>query len=342
MTESQHPPEAASTVAGHGSDPQGGVAHGEGDHGGGAHHGGGHGTGAVIAALIANALIAIAKFIAAAASGSSAMLAEGLHSVADSANQALLLFGNGRSKRPPDSTHPFGYGKELYFWSLIVAIVLFGLGGGFSLYEGIRHLAHPGELGDPTWSYGVLAFAFVVELAALLYALRAFKHRYPNAPFWKALRTSKDPLLFVPIGEDAAALLGVVVAFLGVFFAQQLSMPELDAAASVVIGLILAGVAIFLMVETRALLIGEAVGPAVRARIFDAVESDSAVEAVHRLATMHLGPGEILLAVDVQFAPNLSGDALTRAIERIEHRIRESDPEFVHIYLEAHSLAQPA
>ncbi len=309
---------------------------------GGGHHGaGGHGTGAVIAALIANAVIAVAKFIAAAASGSSAMLAEGLHSVADSANQALLLFGNRRSQRPPDRMHPFGYGKELYFWSLIVAIVLFGLGGGFSLYEGIRHLRHPAELGDPTWSYAVLGFAFIVELAALLFALRAFKRRYPGAPFWKAFRKSKDPLLFVPIGEDAAALVGVLVAFLGVFFAQQLSMPELDAAASVVIGLILAGVAIFLMIETRALLIGEAVSPAVRTRICDAVESDRAVERVSRLATMHLGPGEILLVVDVQFDQDLTGGALTDAIERIEARIREGDPGIKHIYLEAHALVQP-
>jgi len=268
------------------------------------------------------------------------MLAEGLHSVADSANQALLLFGNRRSKRPPDRTHPFGYGKELYFWSLIVAMILFGLGGGFSLYEGIRHLRHPAELGDPTLNYAVLGFAFLVELAALLYALRAFRRRHPNAPFWKALRTSKDPLLFVPIGEDAAALLGVMVAFLGVFFAHRLSMPELDAVASIVIGSILAGVAIFLTVETRALLIGEAVSPAVRKRVYDTVESDAAVVAVHRMATMHLGPGEVLLAMDVEFASHLAGGALTDAIERIEEGIREGDPEIEHIYLESRALAR--
>lgn len=304
------------------------------------HGDGGHGIGAVVAALVANLLIAIAKLVGAILSGSSAMLAESLHSAADSGNQALLLFGNSRSNRAPDANHPFGYGQELYFWSLIVAIILFGLGGGFSVYEGIRHIRHPAELGDPTLNYIILAFAFVVELAALWYALRALEQRHPDTPFWRAVRTSKDPRIFVPIGEDAAALAGVVVAFLGIFFAHRLEMPLLDGAASLVIGAILAGVAVFLAVETRALLIGEAMAPHRRARIEEITMSDDAVVGVNELATMFLGPEQVLLAMDVRFRSDLTMDALTAAVDRIEERIRREDPRISRIFLEAEGLTE--
>ncbi|MDX1394401.1 MAG: cation diffusion facilitator family transporter [Gemmatimonadota bacterium] len=304
------------------------------------HGDGGHGIGAVVAALVANLLIAIAKLVGAILSGSSAMLAESLHSAADSGNQALLLFGNSRSNRAPDANHPFGYGQELYFWSLIVAIILFGLGGGFSVYEGIRHIRHPAELGDPTLNYIILAFAFVVELAALWYALRALEQRHPDTPFWRAVRTSKDPRIFVPIGEDAAALAGVVVAFLGIFFAHRLEMPLLDGAASLVIGAILAGVAVFLAVETRALLIGEAMAPHRRARIEEITMSDDAVVGVNELATMFLGPEQVLLAMDVRFRSDLTMDALTEAVDRIEERIRREDPRISRIFLEAEGLTE--
>ena len=203
-------------------------------------------TRAVVAAMIANAVIAVAKFTASAITGSSAMLSEGIHSVADTGNQALLLFGNRRSHRPADRQHPFGYGPELYFWSLIVAMILFGLGGGFSIYEGIAHLKHPEVPQDPVWNYAVLALAFVVEATALRVALKQLAGKGTGKSLWQRVRDSEDPRVFVPVAEDTSALAGVVVAFLGIYLAQALDLPVLDAAASIVIGFLLAAVAVFL------------------------------------------------------------------------------------------------
>jgi cation diffusion facilitator family transporter len=192
-------------------------------------------TRAVVAAMIANGVIAVAKFGASAITGSSAMLSEGIHSVADTGNQALLLFGNWRSHRPADRKHPFGYGPELYFWSLIVAMILFGLGGGFSMYEGIAHLKHPEAPQNPGLSYAVLALAFVVEATALRVALRQLGGKGSGKSLWRRVRDSEDPRVFVPVAEDTSALVGVVVAFLGIYLARALNVPALDAAASIVI-----------------------------------------------------------------------------------------------------------
>lgn len=291
-------------------------------------------TKAVVAALIANAIIAVAKFVAATVTGSSAMLSEGIHSVADSGNQALLLFGNRRAQRPADHTHPFGYGQELYFWSLIVAVILFGLGGGFSIYEGIAHLGHPEVPGDPIWVYSVLGIAFAVEAYALIVAVKALNASGAQGTFLQRLRASTDPRIFVPIAEDAAALLGVVVAFLGVFFARALDLPMLDGLSSIIIGLILAGVALFLAAETRALIVGEAVGPELEARIRAACNKNPTVAEVVRLRGIHLGPDAILLALDVRFRTNPEGTGVAEAIDVLETQLRAVDPRVKRILVE--------
>jgi len=299
-------------------------------------------TRAVVAALVANMIIAVAKFVAAAVTGSSAMLSEGIHSVADSGNQALLLFGNRRSHRPPDATHPFGYGPEMYFWSLIVAMILFGLGGGFSIYEGIAHLGHPEVPQDPVWVYSVLGIAFVVEAYALKVALGALKSSGVQGGFLARLRASADPRIFVPIAEDAAALLGVVVAFLGVFLARALNLPILDGLSSILIGLLLAGVAIFLATETRALLVGETVGPVLLERVRRVCSEEEAVAALIRTRGIHLGPDEVLLALDVRFRPDLDGEGVARAVDRLEDALRKAEPRLARILVEPDADPTPS
>ncbi len=280
----------------------------------------------------------MAKFIVAGITGSSAMLSEGIHSVADSGNQALLLLGIRLSKREPSPDHPFGHGKELYFWSLIVAIVLFGVGGGISLYEGIIHLQHPAELGNPFWNYVVLGFGVVLETGAFVIAFRALTRVAGKESMWQAVRTSKDPTIFVVLFEDAAALAGLLVAFLGVFFAHQLQMPILDAVASIVIALILMAVAIFLAYESRKLLLGEAARPDIVAGVEKIAEADEAIAQARQPMTMHFGPAEILLNMDLRFEKGLSTAEITEAVDRIEANIRERYPEVRRIFIEADAL----
>ena len=293
------------------------------------------GTGAVMAAMIANAIIAVAKFVAAAVTGSSAMFSEGIHSVADTGNQALLLFGDRRSRKAADRRHPFGYGPEMYFWSLIVAMILFGLGGGFSLYEGLSHLGHAEVPGDPLWNYAVLGVAFVVEAVALKVALdHLFAGGRSGDGFWRRFRESKDPRVYVPVAEDAAALLGVVVAFLGVFLARRLEAPVLDAVSSIVIGFILAGVAVFLAWETRALMVGESIGGRLEERIRAACVGDPAVAEVVSVRGMHLGPEEILLALELRFVADGGEASAAEVVDRIEQRVREVDPRLTRVLVE--------
>ena len=294
----------------------------------------GGGTKAVVAAMVANAIIAVAKFTAAAITGSSAMLSEGIHSVADTGNQALLLFGNRRSHRPPDRRHPFGYGQELYFWSLIVAMILFGLGGGFSIYEGIAHLGHPEIPQDPVWIYSILGVAFVVEAYALRVALGELGGKDSGLGLWSRLRRCKDPRVFVPVAEDLAALVGVIVAFLGVFLARALEVPLFDGAASIVIGIILACVAVFLGYETRALLVGETISRDLEGRIRRILAEDDSVTELVRMMGVHLGPDEILLNLGVRFEPGIGVKGVARAVERIERRIRAEDPRVTRVFIE--------
>ncbi len=293
---------------------------------------------AVYGALAANLAIAVTKFAAAAVTGSSAMLSEGIHSVADTGNQALLLLGLSRGRRPPDAQHPFGHGKELYFWALIVAMILFGLGGGMSVYEGITHLLHPSELTDPTWNYIVLGAAFLFEGSSFLVALREMLRRKGDDQLLQAIHASKDPSLFVVLFEDSAALAGLVVAFLGVFIGHLTGNHYADGIASIVIGAILAMVALLLAWETKGLLVGESLKPAAVEEIRRLAADDDAIVAVGPPLTMHLGPDDVLLNLDLQFRDGLSGDDIAAAIDGVEERVRRRYPQIKRIFLEAESI----
>jgi cation diffusion facilitator family transporter len=295
----------------------------------------------VYAAVGSNLAIAAAKFTAAAITGSSAMLAEAIHSVVDTGNELLLLLGIRRSVRPADPLHPFGHGKELYFWSLIVAILLFGIGGGMSIYEGISHLQHPVEIRDPTWNYVVLGVAFVAEGTSWTIAMRKLlEGRIQGQSVWRAMRTSKDPTIYTVVAEDSAALAGVWVAFLGVLLGHRLRNPYLDGAASIVIGLILATVAGYLAVESRDLLVGESAGAEIVEDIRALAEADPAVVQASRPLTMHFGPNRVLLNLDIEFRPELTADEVTAAVDRLEARIRKEHPSIRRIFIEAEALTR--
>ncbi len=293
---------------------------------------------AVYGAMGANFGIAVTKFVAAVFTGSSAMLAEGIHSVVDTGNQALLLLGLRLSRRPASQAHPFGHGKELYFWALIVAMVLFAGGGGMSIYEGITHLLHPRPVRDPFWNYIVLGIAVVFESGAWYLAFKALLAAKGEASVWHAVRASKDPAVFVVLFEDTAALLGLLVAALGIFLGHQFNNPSFDGIASILIGVILAAVAVFLAYESRALLLGESARSPVVKSIHALVEADPAVTRAAYPLTMHFGPRDILLTLDVQFRQDLSAAEVTAVVDRLEKAIRKAHPDITRIFIEAESL----
>jgi cation diffusion facilitator family transporter len=294
---------------------------------------------AIYAAIGANLAIAISKFVAAFFSGSSAMLSEGIHSVVDTGNGLLLLYGIKQSQQAPDRNHPFGHGKELYFWSLIVAILIFSIGGGMSFYEGISHIRHPKPLTDPTWNYVVLGMAAGFESLALYLALKQFNStRRKGQSFMKAIRESKDPSNFAVIFEDTAALLGLVVAALGVFLGHQLNNPYLDGAASLVIGLILSAIAIFLAYESKGLLIGEGADPEVLESLLEIIRNDPDILNARPPLTMHFGPNEIFLALDVNFQPELTAVEVEHTVVQLEKRIRQEHPDIKRIFIEARAI----
>lgn len=294
----------------------------------------------IYGALAANLGIAVVKFIAAYFSGSSAMLSEGIHSTVDSGNELLLLLGINRSKRPADRNHPFGHGKELYFWTLIVSILIFALGGGMSIYEGISHIQHPEPLTDTTWNYVVLLAAMVFEGGSLYIAVRKFLEQKGKGSFWHEIRLSKDPTLFAVIYEDTAALLGLIIAFLGVFLGHQLQNPYYDGAASIVIGLVLCVVATLMVIESRDLLIGESARSEMVRGIYQLVEADPQVTMLRFPLTMQMAPNEVLLALDVQFSSELSGPELTTVVNRLETDIRKQFPDVSRIFIEARNLTR--
>lgn len=292
----------------------------------------------IYAAIVGNGLIAVTKFAAAAISGSSAMLTEGVHSLVDTGNGGLLLLGLRRARRPPDREHPFGYGKEVYFWTLIVAMLIFAGGGGVSTYEGIRHIRHPAEMGDPTLNYVVLAAAFVFEGVAWAVALREFRASRAGRTAWETIRAEKDPTAFAVLLEDSAALAGIVIAALGIYFGHALEMPVLDGVASVVIGLILVAVAAILARESRGLVVGEAAEPEVVAGATRIATEDEAVERMVSVLTMHVGPAEVVLALDLRFRRELDAGAVADAVKRIEKRIRAAHPVVRYIFVEVESI----
>jgi len=291
----------------------------------------------IFAALIGNGVIAVAKFIAAALSGSAAMLAEGIHSVVDTGNQGLMLLGLARGQRPPDERFPFGHGKEVYFWAFVVALSIFAVGAGISLYEGVRHLIHPEPLGDPSLSYAVLAIAIVAESVAWWYAWRAFRKAKGAMGAVQAVREAKDPTLFVVLLEDSAALLGLLVALGGITMAQATGNPVYDAAATVGIGLILGGVAAWLAVETQSLLIGEAAHPGIRAVIRKLARETPGVQRISELVTLHMGPRSVIVTLSVDFQDDLSAEQAEEAVTHINRAIKEHFPEVKRVFVEVES-----
>ena len=292
----------------------------------------------VYGALASNLVIAISKFVAAMITGSSAMLAEGIHSSVDTANELLLLLGLHRSRTPSDSGHPFGYGKEIYFWGLIVAVMLFGVGGGMSVYEGILHLLHPAEIGNPFWNYLVLGLAFCAEGTSWTIAMRKLRANQGDVALLRAMRRSKDPSVFIVVAEDTAALTGIGVAFVGVFLSRQLGSPYFDGAASIIIGLIMASMAVFLVYESRGLLLGESADPELVASIQKLAAEDDGVRQVFRPLTMHLGPDEVLLNIDIEFQPHLSAEEIALIIDRLESTIRKNHPQISRIFIEVEAF----
>lgn len=293
---------------------------------------------AVYGAIAANVCIAGTKFAVAGITGSSAMLAEGFHSTVDTGNGILLLVGMNRSRRKADPQHPFGHGKELYFWSLIVAVLIFGIGGGLSAYEGVLHMMHPNPLEDAGWNYAVLAAAAVFEGASFTIALRQFLASKGDKPFWSAMFASKDPSVYTILAEDAVALAGLLVAAVGVYASHRLDMPVLDGAASVVIGLLLAGVAVVLVRESRGLLVGEGVSREVAESIRAIAAANPCVRAAGLPLSMYFGPSDVLVTLDVEFEARASATDITRAVADIERAIRERYPKIRRIYIEASAL----
>jgi cation diffusion facilitator family transporter len=295
---------------------------------------------AIYAAIAGNFAIAVTKFSAAAFTGSSAMIAEGIHSVVDTGNGGLLLLGLDRGKKPPDTMHPFGYGKELYFWTLIVAMLIFGVGGGVSIYEGILHVLHPSPLEDPTWNYVVLGIAMIFEGVVFTIAWKQFQAVKGEQSTWQAIRTSKDPSLYTVLFEDSAALLGLIAAAVGIFAAHHFNNPRLDGVASIVIGLILASVALIIAYESKGLLVGEGADSKTLRSIRAIAQADPAVAALKRLLTMHFGPDVVLLTMDVQFRSGLSASEVNAAVDRLEKHIGAKHPEISQIFIEAKSISE--
>ena len=295
----------------------------------------------VMIALAANGAIAVAKFVAFVWTGSSAMLSEAVHSVADTSNQGLLLYGQRRASKPADARHPFGYAKELYFWSFVVAILLFSLGAGDSIYEGVAKLADPHPLQSVFVNYIVLVIAAALEGYAISQAIREFNLRHRGEAVFSALRSSKDPALFTILLEDAAALTGLTVAFCGILIADVGGIPEADGIASILIGLVLAYVAVFIATEVKGLLVGEAATPAVRNGIRDIIVAHArqrgGINAINEIKTMQLGANAILVAASVDFDDRASARTVKDMTQALETEIRASYPDVTKLFIEVQS-----
>ena len=287
----------------------------------------------IYGALAANLGIAVAKFIAAGISGSSSMLSEGVHSLVDSGNQLLLLYGQHRARKPGDELHPFGYGRELYFWAFVVAILIFAVGAGISFYEGWIHIGDPEPLRDPTINYIVLGIAFLLEGTSWAIAVRAFNASRKGLGWWQAVRRSKDPAGFIVLFEDSAALAGLVIAAAGVWLSHATGDARIDGMASIAIGLILAAVAALLAREAKELLIGEAADPAMIETIWRIVERHDGISSVNHVRTVHTAPRSIFVAVSADFDDDLAMGQAETLIEAIETELKAASPEISSIYI---------
>ncbi len=292
----------------------------------------------IFAALIGNSLIAVTKFSAAFVTGSSAMLSEGIHSLVDTGNQVLLLHGLKQAKKPADEKFPFGHGKEIYFWSFIVAILIFALGGGISIYEGVQHLQHPKAIDKPFVNYIVLGLAMLFEGAAWLFAFREFTRAKGKWGYIEAVQRGKDPSLFVVLFEDTAAMLGLMVAFAGVALSDMTGILYFDGVASVLIGLILVGTAIWLAYETKSLLIGESANASVIRGIRNILQGYGQIQHINEVLTMHMGPDFVLANISVDFRDNETASGVETVIAEIDNTIKTQYPQIKRIFIEAEAM----
>src|SRR5262245_24067310 len=287
----------------------------------------------VFAALIGNLLVALTKFAAAGWTGSSAMVSEAVHSLVDTTNQVLLLYGIRRAARPADAQHPLGHGRELYFWSFIVAVLIFGLGAGISFYEGITHIQNPVTITDPVVNYVVLGLSAVFEGASWRVAAREFASQRGDAGYLEAAARSRDPTTFTVLFEDSAAMIGIAIAAVGTWLAVRFDAPVLDGVASIGIAAVLAATAIFLARETQGLLIGEPAREDVRQSIKRIAEQQLGVEAAFNLVTVHLAPDQIVVAIDLDFSDALPAREIERMVRALELRIKEQHPEVIAAFV---------
>lgn len=296
--------------------------------------GGGEGVGYIIRALVANLAIAAAKGVGAFITGSGAMLAETLHSLSDCVNQLLLLLGLKQARRPPDEQYPLGHGRNLYFWSFMVAMLLFLGGGAYSIYEGIHKLQHPEPLTSPQIAIGILGFALAIEGWALAGAYKAIKERKGNRPLFRYLRETKDSDLVVIFGEDGAACLGLLLALVAVIIAWVTGDATFDAIGTLCIGVVLIAVAVFLAIEVKSLLLGEAADPVLLSVLDRVAKEDANITGVLRAITVQQGPGEVLVACKLGFRDGVSGKQMIEAINAFEVRIQEVHPEIKWCFVE--------
>ena len=289
---------------------------------------------AIYGAIAANTLIAISKFVASFFTGSSAMLAEGIHSLIDTGNGLLLLLGLKKSNKPADHAHPFGYGKEIYFWSFVVSILIFSLGGGFAIYEGIHALEDPKVIEDPTWNYWVLIAAIIFEGTSLIIAIKTFKKSNPTGRLIPNIIKSKDPANFAVIIEDTAAVTGLLIALIGIFLSQQLENPYLDGVSSLLIGVLLLVVATFLAHETKGLLLGESARPEVIAGIEKILSNNPEVKKWNFPKTMHFGPESILVVVEVDMLEDIDLLVAEKSVETMRRQIKGKFPKISQVFIQ--------
>jgi cation diffusion facilitator family transporter len=295
---------------------------------------------AIYAAIAGNLAIAATKFVAAAITGSAAMLSEAIHSMVDTGNGGLMLLGIYKSRKPADSDHPFGHGHELYFWTLVVGVLVFAVGGGMSIYEGILHIVHPAETENLVWSYSVLGIAAMFEGASWLAGWKAFSLERGRRGVLETIHDTKDPTSFTVVLEDSAALLGLLFAFVGIFLGQQLELPYLDGVASVVIGMLLCGVAVLMVYESKGLLIGEGLDKETLKTVRKLVEADPAIERVRALYTLYLGPHEVLLTIELRFHSHISALEVRRGVRRLQKGIQSCHPDIKRIFFGAESFEE--
>ena len=291
------------------------------------------------AALLGNVLIATTKFAAAAWTGSSAMLSEAVHSLVDTINELLLLYGIHRSRRPPDRSHPLGHGRELYFWSFIVALMVFGLGAGVSLFEGINHLLHPVPIENPTVNYLVLGLSFVFEFGSWWVAFRAFRAAKGRGGYLQAIGAAKDPTIFTVLFEDSAALLGLLIAFAGIWAAQIFDMPKLDGLASLGIALVLATAGAALARRTKQLLIGEEARPELRRSILEIASRHPGIASANGVLTSQLGADQVVAALSAEFEDRLTTPQIEDCVRSLEEEIRSAHPEVSLLFVKPQTAA---